>query len=241
MELYNKQNGKCHYSHVELVFKQKCNWQCSLERINPLLGYIKSNVALIALEFNTASQMTSDKFKEMIKLLYTNHQNQNFDFYKCRNYSGRVRSKKDIKNGMLMCNKCTTYNPLNHFRKDRTTCKSCRHDEEQKYKSSPKGHLNKVLKQMINSSKDRNHSPPEFDFDDLVELFNKQHGLCYYSGIPMTFGSYKDKSWILSAERLDNTKGYTKDNTVMVCWEFNVPHLQWSKEKIEHVKLLNPP
>lgn len=48
----------------------------------------------------------------------------------------------------------------------------------------------------------------------------------------MSFGSYKDISWTISAERI----GYTKENVVLVCWEFNVPHTQWSKEKVQLIK-----
>lgn len=56
--------------------------------------------------------------------------------------------------------------------------------------------------------------------------------------IPMNFGSYKEISWTISAERLNNSIGYTKENVVLVCWEFNVPHIQWSKEKIQQLKLI---
>lgn len=61
LDIYNYQNGLCYYSKVKLNLNFKSDWQCSIERLNPDIGYIKENVALIALEFNTASQMSSEK------------------------------------------------------------------------------------------------------------------------------------------------------------------------------------
>lgn len=56
VNLFNKQKGKCAYSNIPLCFGSyfENNWICSIERINPSIGYIKKNVCLICLEFNTA-------------------------------------------------------------------------------------------------------------------------------------------------------------------------------------------
>lgn len=117
-------------------------------------------------------------------------------------------------------------------------CKECEKKRTIEYNKTPRRCLLNLLSSMISHSKQRNHKQPEFAFEDLVQLFNKQNGLCYYSRIPMNFGSYKEIPWTISAERLNNSIGYTKENVVLVCWEFNVPHIQWSKEKIQQLKLI---
>lgn len=178
------------------------------------------------------------KFTELIKLLNINHKPNLQDFSKKE--IKYTRTKCDIKIidsiEYKKCCKCETYKDFTCFRNNRIMCKECENKRSINYKSTPRGNLIKLLNGMTASSKQRGHYLPEFTFDDLVELFNKQNGLCFYSGIPMAFGSYKEISWTISAERLDNSIGYTKENVVLVCWEFNVPHTQWSKEKVQLIK-----
>ena len=54
-ELYHSQTGLCAYSGIPMVFDQctEKNWTISLERIDVLKGYIKGNVCLVCIEFNT--------------------------------------------------------------------------------------------------------------------------------------------------------------------------------------------
>ncbi len=70
----------------------------------------------------------------------------------------------------------------------------------------------------------------------LKELYELQAGLCYYSGLEMEISP--KSNWQASPERLDNTIGYTKENTRLVCLEFNVGHNQWNKSKINSLKIL---
>lgn len=60
----------------------------------------------------------------------------------------------------------------------------------------------------------------------LVELFKKQEGKCYYSGILLdwnNFGIGKNKKNLngLSVDRVDPTKGYTQDNVVLCTYGIN--------------------
>jgi hypothetical protein len=52
----------------------------------------------------------------------------------------------------------------------------------------------------------------------LEELWQKQSGRCYYSDIEM---QYNKNEWKISLERIDTSKGYTQDNVVLCCLEFN--------------------
>ena len=54
----------------------------------------------------------------------------------------------------------------------------------------------------------------------LRDLWERQHGCCYYSNIPMSWGHIDEDDWTVSVERL-NQGEYTPDNTVLVCAEFN--------------------
>ena len=64
---------------------------------------------------------------------------------------------------------------------------------------------------------------------DLEQMYIKQRGRCYYSGLPMTFTS---GMWKASPERLDNNKGYVEGNVVLVCLEFNGVH-QMNADRVE--------
>jgi hypothetical protein len=58
----------------------------------------------------------------------------------------------------------------------------------------------------------------EITSDDLIDLFKKQRGRCAISGI---FLQFDGKNWVLSLDRKDPSKGYTKDNIQLICGEFN--------------------
>jgi hypothetical protein len=83
---------------------------------------------------------------------------------------------------------------------------------------------NAICGAKLRSSKSTNNterSTYDIDYKVLVELYKQQKGLCAYSGLPLQFGSYLDKNWVASLERIDVTKGYTKDNVCLICLEFN--------------------
>lgn len=69
-------------------------------------------------------------------------------------------------------------------------------------------------------------------FNDIIELWEKQKGLCYYSKLPMV--TQKCSDWQASLERLDDNAGYVKGNTVLCCLEFN-GRVKWTHEKIQQL------
>ena len=66
----------------------------------------------------------------------------------------------------------------------------------------------------------------------LTDLWKSQNGLCYYSGIPMTWGKIDKCSWTVSVERLDRGS-YTAENTRLVCGEFN--SIEYMTRRFEHL------
>lgn len=53
--------------------------------------------------------------------------------------------------------------------------------------------------------------------DDLIEIYNNQKGLCYWSGHPLE-SRYNKISWhpeAISTDRIDNSVGYRPDNVVL--------------------------
>eukprot|EP01083_Nonionella_stella_P220538 788922_1 len=79
---------------------------------------------------------------------------------------------------------------------------------------------------------------------DVFDMMEQQRFRCKYSAIPMVFKRNSD--WMCSIERINNMKGYTKDNCVLICWEFNssdrtihavnpvLGSSQWSKDKFKY-------
>jgi hypothetical protein len=61
--------------------------------------------------------------------------------------------------------------------------------------------------------------------ESLVEMFNKQNGLCAISGVKMTHYSGKNKGihpTNISIDRIDSSKGYYINNTQLVCTSVNM-------------------
>ena len=253
LELFEQQNGKCYYSYIPLNFCQLSDWQCSLERKNTNKGYVIDNIALICAEFQGANQWSNNKFDELIKLLQINHEKQivEWQYTKQKKYLQRNNSVLVNGNSAYKCNICKEIKLASDFYiYNKTTCKSCRKTYNEEYAANPKGYLIHKLKSMRAASKNRNHDSPQFDVDDLIDMFESQGGLCAYSGIPMTFGTYKDTWWTCSPERKNVKIGYTKENVVLICHEFNTSDQTnkaldtttisggsyWNKEKIDFLK-----
>jgi len=74
------------------------------------------------------------------------------------------------------------------------------------------------------------------DYKYLVSLWEKQNGICFYSGVEMVTPNTKEKRSIYSAslDRIDSNKPYQKGNVVWCCWGCNAGKNEWSaKEYID--------
>lgn len=59
----------------------------------------------------------------------------------------------------------------------------------------------------------------------LLALYDKQEGKCAITGRKLSMGRVASKGYepdLLSVDRIDSTKGYTRDNVQFVTWQANV-------------------
>ena len=156
------------------------------------------------------------------------------------------------------CSKCGEVKSDNDFYQTQrgNRCKDCILNETRKYKrkkrTDPEHRKMEGFKQkerrvrlwqntLINDSKHRkieNH----LTVDDINEMFDKQNGLCYWFKIPLIPSNHKKHPQQPSLDRLDRSKGYTKDNVVLSCYSANIGRNENDIETwLEFLKLLNRP
>lgn len=61
----------------------------------------------------------------------------------------------------------------------------------------------------------------DIDIDFMYCLWQKQKGKCALTGIPMTTTKHGRRNTNISIDRIDSTKGYTKENVQLVCSAIN--------------------
>jgi hypothetical protein len=178
---------------------------------------------------NGSSQWSYKKLQEMLNILNQKIINNPMNFeLKPKIKKKNVKVIKSIINNTeyYNCTTCNEVKPETEFIK--TICKKCRTLKLKQNRITPRVTLQNLLSHAKYHTKIRqnkktiNHDNEfDIDYDFLVEIFNKQKGLCAYSGIPLQFGSYLENNWIISLERIDTSKGYVKTNICLICQEFN--------------------
>jgi len=121
-----------------------------------------------------------------------------------------------------------------------TACRDCRSDANDEYVSTFNGYLNRLLSSSKISAKKRKKRKRRSDnsghhtltLEDIKTMWENQQGCCFYSGIPMVHKAHAD--WRCSLERLDNSEGYTAENCVLICLEYQAAYTQWSREKVKY-------
>lgn len=155
------------------------------------------------------------------------------------------------------CAKCLIFLPIDKYylKKKKNIpggyCMDCDKIYRSVYNNTLRGFILRRLSgakhHITNKSKKRNEKCKEFTLtiDDLFDRIIEQHGKCYYSDIPLVFKEHSE--WMCSIERINNEIGYTKENIVLVCSEFNTMDAsvlatneicgssQWSKDKFKYL------
>lgn len=146
-----------------------------------------------------------------------------------------------IKDNQMICSKCGIYKNFCDFFKATNfstglspECKLCYKSKEvngpyharrkERRKRASIDNIELYCRSIIGSIKTRQTGVLDFDSAFLVDLWNKQKGLCYYSGLPMQKKDFKDKTpeWRSpSIDKLIPSLGYTRNNIVWCCFAIN--------------------
>jgi len=87
-----------------------------------------------------------------------------------------------------------------------------------KQNSTIEGRANVFLRNAKIAAAKRKH-PFTLVLSDIVECWSLQNSVCAYSGRKMTLESGRLNT--VSIERIDSTKGYVPENTILVCQAIN--------------------
>ena len=239
IDLWYSQKGICTVSTIPMVHVPNSNWKCSLERINPLDGYVQGNVKLICQEFNTQRQWTSQMVNDLpLKINERAYGKQHCDMMRFLSNPQYITGSNG-KKSCIICNKKTrqSKSPL---------CSPCGMNNAL-YRCSL-NFIHRLLSRAKWNGKFRGDVCPvrgefEMDLEWTLDTLHQQDYRCYYSRIPLLF---EHKSpWSCSPERLQNKEGYSRKNTRFICQIFNtsdntnpkyriVGSPQWSREKMNY-------
>ena len=133
------------------------------------------------------------------------------------------------------CTNCNEKKSLKEFEKDkrkktgyRNQCNECRKKEKSKQWYVP------LVRRMGVRHKENSHITRDEDVNSnfLKKLKEKQKGMCYWLNIPIDFEG-NDKLRSPSIDRLDNSKGYTRDNIVLTTRFANLGRCSSDCEEME--------
>lgn len=96
-------------------------------------------------------------------------------------------------------------------------CKKCRAKKLYNERRSKYNTLDKVLLETVNGIKRR--SGVLLDTSYILDIYNSQDGLCYYTKIKMVFDP--NSLFKVSADRLNSSITYVDGNIVLCCWGVN--------------------
>jgi hypothetical protein len=136
------------------------------------------------------------------------------------------------------CKKCCEYKPIGEFHKSQKSLLCRFHhnllgvESKRKYRQIPKNIEKEKLKFqerkirlwsnfLIHNSKSRD-CENTITVNDILEIYKKQNGLCYWFKIPMIPTLTKKHPQQPSLDRINRFEGYAKDNVVLCCYAANI-------------------
>ena len=99
-------------------------------------------------------------------------------------------------------------------------CKKCEYEITTNSRKAYE--LKHWVKKLFHSAKKHAKSEVEIDENFILDLYEKQNGKCYWFNVDLTPSNEAKYPWQPSLDRLDRTKGYTKDNVVLTCYSANI-------------------
>jgi hypothetical protein len=96
------------------------------------------------------------------------------------------------------------------------------------YVRLPYRDLTSRLKYLCSKARLRGTRIVEIDADYLQEIWDRQCGLCVYSGVPLTFEANRPHT--VSLDRIDSSGDYVEGNVQLVCAVVNRMKMDMSEE-----------
>lgn len=147
------------------------------------------------------------------------------------------RAPKIIIDGNIQCCRCRQWKSLDSFHSNpssptlvSTTCRLCKSETlGKRATNSLRIGLGQVVKAHRSLHASRSKRRKELAIDSCVSLelvlgmWNDQHGRCAVTGRPMThiYGQGRNIMTNASIDRIDNSRGYERDNIRLVCKAVN--------------------
>ena len=193
--------------------------------------------------YNTQIKSNEDALIELKELITFNSNKEISELYGVReNYISNYLSKNNIKrdrnnefSDQRKCTKCNATKNVSEFRKTkngyRSGCFICEKISDNKYKIDNHDMLLKKandryrkenIQALMNGAK-RRAKINGLEFDLTLDFLKERWiGRCELSGIPFEKNiTRKQQPYRPSIDRIDNNKGYTKDNIRIILWDLN--------------------
>lgn len=172
----------------------------------------------------------------------------------CKECEHQIEVETEWKDGKLLCHICGRYLDPTEFHstgvngakyyvrggKDKR-CRECKtkQNKEARTRYNEEETLLKVLQARYLNAKDRAEKkgiPFTITKEYLLELWNKQKGLCAISKIPMTATLDKGRVYTnVSIDQIIPSKGYTESNIQLVCMAVNQFKSDLNMEQVLYV------
>lgn len=133
-------------------------------------------------------------------------------------HNAKIKKRRDerLENGL--CIKCGKPNTIPGI-----YCPKCLEERRVRDKTF---RVKKWSQHMINvircQSRRRFGVESDMTEQDIIDIFNKQNGKCYWLGIPMIPREGDRHPQRITPDRLDCSKGYIKGNVVLACYFANI-------------------
>jgi len=161
--------------------------------------------------------------------------------YECqKEFSLKTKEfRRKVKNGRpvdrFFCSRSCTSSHANRFHTTRRVPAS-----QWGNQYSKKGEFAEILKRCRTRAK-KAGKPFDIDDDYLIEIWEKQNGLCSYTKIPMIKPKWNSKKQpnLASLDRIDSSNGYVKGNVQFVCYSINIAKNDFTEEQfLPFIKML---
>lgn len=120
-------------------------------------------------------------------------------------------------------------------------CKECKRKQNLKAREeySDEKKLYKTIQERVLAAKRRAKGkgiPCTITKEFILDLWNKQNGLCAISKIPMTYEMDAGRVYTnISIDQIEQGKGYTEDNVQLICMAVNQLKSDWDMNTVKYI------